>query len=135
MEVIRNRPRSEPGPATRFDGSVWMERLAAAPAPSHVQVLAVHFAPGARTAWHRHPAGQVLVVLEGEGRVQRRGGAVEAIQAGDAVETSADEWHWHGAGPATFMTHLAIQEAGDGVGETEWGERVDETEYGAEPRT
>lgn len=106
-----------------FTGSVWMDTIAAPSAASPVAVASVHFAPGARTAWHAHPRGQVLHVTEGSGLVQRRGGDVERISAGDTVWTEPDEWHWHGAGPATFMTHLAVQQAADGV-TAQWGEHV-----------
>jgi quercetin dioxygenase-like cupin family protein len=89
----------------------------------------VHFAPGARTAWHRHPHGQVLHVLEGEGLVQRKGGEVEAIRAGDTVWIEPGEWHWHGAAPRTFMTHLAVVEAAEDGTTTEWHAHV--TDYPA----
>jgi quercetin dioxygenase-like cupin family protein len=94
-------------------------------------VLSVHFAPRARTAWHRHPFGQVLHVTEGAGLVQSRGGEPEAIRAGDTVQAGAGEWHWHGAGPGTFMTHLAVQEADENGQTSEWGEHVTDDEYRA----
>ena len=104
--------------------------IPAAPVPpARVRVLSVHFAPGARTAWHRHPFGQVLHVSEGAGLVQSRGGEPEAIRAGDTVQAAAGEWHWHGAGPGTFMTHLAVQETGADGQSTEWGDHVSDDEY------
>jgi quercetin dioxygenase-like cupin family protein len=92
-------------------------------------MLSIHFAPGGRTAWHHHPFGQILHVTEGEGLVQRRGGGREPIGAGDTVQAEAGEWHWHGAGPGTFMTHLAVQEADDDGQTTYWGEHVTDDEY------
>jgi quercetin dioxygenase-like cupin family protein len=84
-----------------------------------VRVSAVRFTPGARTAWHAHAIGQTLYVTEGQGLVQARGGPVEDIRAGDIISTSPGEWHWHGAAPEHYMTHLSITEApGD------WGEHV-----------
>jgi quercetin dioxygenase-like cupin family protein len=124
VEVIRKRPATQAGPAERFTGSVWLDLLGAPPAPSAVQVLAVHFTPGARTAWHTHPVGQLLHVLEGEGRAQHGGGPREEIRAGDSVQIPPGEWHWHGAAPDHFMTHLAVQE-----GETEWGDPVSDEDY------
>lgn len=93
-------------------GEVHVERLAAPAAPSRLRVDSVRFAPGARTVWHRHPLGQVLHVTEGTALVQRAGGPVETVRRGGTVVIGADEWHWHGAGPAGPMTHLAVQEAG-----------------------
>ncbi|MFF0587400.1 cupin domain-containing protein [Streptomyces sp. NPDC003781] len=124
MYITRQRPGTERGAAENFTGTVWLDEIAAPPAPSRLRMFDVHFAPGAHTAWHRHPHGQVLHILQGEGRVQRRGGAVETVRAGDTVWIEPGEWHWHGAGPHTFMSHLAVVEAaGDGT-TTEWGAHV-----------
>lgn len=92
----------------------------------------VHFTPGARTAWHQHTVGQTLHVTGGVAWTQARGGRVEEVTAGETVHTPPGEWHWHGAAPDRFMTHLAIWEApgGDAV-ETEWGKHVTDAEYGA----
>jgi quercetin dioxygenase-like cupin family protein len=133
MEVRRRRPQSRSGPEDWFTGEVWMDEIGWAPKPSRVQVLSVHFAPGARTAWHTHPVGQVLHVTEGEGRVQLQGELVQEIRAGDTVLVEAGEVHWHGASPGSFMTHIAVQEAdADGV-PTHWGEHVSDEEYLADP--
>ena len=70
----------------------------------------VHFMPGARTHWHRHPLSQTVFVTEGVGLCQRRGGQVEVIRPGDRVLFEADEEHWHGAAPNRLMVHLAINE-------------------------
>jgi len=95
-------------------------------------VNVVRFAPGARNAWHAHAVGQTVHVTEGIGRIQARGGGVIEIRAGDSVVTPRAEWHWHGAAPDNFMTHLAIWEAPENGGpETEWGEHVSDEEYGA----
>jgi len=116
------------GPADWFTGTVWMDELAV-PSPSRrVAMYSVHFLPGGRTAWHAHPAGQVLHVTEGSGFVQSKGGPAEVIRAGDTVVAEPGEWHWHGAGPRTFMTHLAVQEAVDGS-TADWGDHVGEDEY------
>ena len=73
----------------------------------------VHFMPGARTHWHRHPLGQTVFVTEGVGLCQRRGGPLEVIRPGDRVLFEADEEHWHGAAPNRLMVHLAINEGDD----------------------
>ena len=101
--------------------------------PSRVRVNAVHFTPSARTAWHSHVVGQTLYVTEGQGLVQARGGHVTELRPGDIVHAAADEWHWHGAAPDHFMTHLSITEGGapgDERPETDWGEHVSDEEYG-----
>lgn len=95
--------------------------------------MSVHFSPGARTAWHRHPLGQVIHVTEGVGRVQREGGPVEVIRPGDSVRFDADEEHWHGAAPSRFMTHIAIQEVDDQGTAAYWGEHVGDAQYLAGP--
>src|SRR5439155_11467590 len=97
--------------------------------PSHTRANSVHFAPGARTAWHRHAVGQTLHVTEGVGLVQARGGQIVEIRPGDTIHTPPGEWHWHGAAPEHFMTHLAMWEAPAEGPETEWGELVADAEY------
>jgi quercetin dioxygenase-like cupin family protein len=99
-----------PATADVATGSAWITPLAAPEGVSRTRVDRVRFAPGARTHWHRHPLGQVLVVTEGTGYVQRRGGPALLIRAGDTVRVAAGEWHWHGATDTTPMTHLAIEE-------------------------
>ncbi|MQY37387.1 hypothetical protein SRB17_53910 [Streptomyces sp. RB17] len=123
MHITRRRPGTLQGPAENFTGTVRLDETAA---PARLRMFNVHFAPSAHTAWHRHPDGQVLHVLEGEGLVQRKGGAVEAIRAGDTVWIEPDEWHWHGAGPRTSMTHLAVVEAAEDGTTTEWHAHVDD---------
>ncbi|MGX1543318.1 (R)-mandelonitrile lyase [Streptomyces adustus] len=125
MRIIRQRPETRQGPAEHFTGTVWLDEIAAPGPPSRLHLFNVHFAPGAHTAWHRHPHGQVLYVLEGEGRVQREGGPVEPIRAGDTVWIEPGERHWHGAGPHTFMTHLAVVEASEDGTTVEWEAHVD----------
>ncbi|MFE9096877.1 cupin domain-containing protein [Streptomyces sp. NPDC007264] len=121
MRITRQRPDTWQGPPENFTGTVWIDEIAAPPLPSRLRMFTVRFAPGARTAWHRHPYGQALHVRDGEGLVQRRGGDVEPIRAGDTVWVEPGEWHWHGAGPRTFMTHLAVCEAAEDGTTTEWG--------------
>ena len=86
------------------------------------------FEPGARTAWHTHPLGQTLIVISGLGRVRRWGGEIEEIRPGDVVWFAPGEKHWHGAGPATAMTHIAIQEELGGK-VVDWMEKVSDGQY------
>ena len=116
------------GPGDWFTGTVRIDPLFQAEAPGRVAGAAVTFEPGARTAWHTHPAGQTLIVTAGLGRVQREGGPVEEIRPGDVVWFPAGERHWHGASPDVAMTHIAIQEAVDGVA-VDWMEPVSDADY------
>lgn len=116
-----------------FTGSVWQEPVIVTPTPVEVMALTVGFAPGARTHWHTHPAGQTLHVLSGRGIVARRGSEAVAIRPGDTVWIEPDEEHWHGAAPARAMVHLAMQQFVEGSGAT-WLEPVSEEDYAAAAR-
>lgn len=121
------------GPAEWFTGDVYIDVVAATAAPSRVLANLVHFMPGARTAWHRHPLGQSLFVTEGIGLVQRRGGPVEMIRAGDRIYIEPDEEHWHGASPTRLMVHIALNEVDDQHEAAQWGDHVTDEEYAATP--
>jgi quercetin dioxygenase-like cupin family protein len=129
MEIVRTGSKpSAKGPAEWFTGTVRIDPLFNAFDPARVQGASVTFEPGARTAWHTHPLGQTLVVTAGLGRVQRAGGPVEEIRQGDVVWFAPGEKHWHGAAPATAMTHVAIQEVADGK-VVDWLEHVTDADY------
>lgn len=132
MEVLPTRPSAK-GPEDKFTGDVWFDVLVEAQLPSRLRVNLVRFAPGARSAWHAHAVGQTLHVTEGRGLVQARGAGIREMRAGDTVHTPPGEWHWHGAAPDHFMSHLAFWEAPDDeqVPEAQWGELVTDEEYGA----
>jgi quercetin dioxygenase-like cupin family protein len=135
MEINRNDARpSVEGPADWFTGTVRIDPLFDAHEPARTGGASVTFEPGARTAWHTHPLGQVLIVTAGFGRVQREGGPIEEIHPGDVVWFEPGEKHWHGASPARAMTHIAIQEALEGTA-VEWMERVSDAQYEGEQRT
>jgi quercetin dioxygenase-like cupin family protein len=134
MEILRSQSASKRGPSQLFTGTVWIDTVAHGEDPSRLRALSVHFEPGARTAWHSHPVGQVLHVTEGRGRVQSRGGPVQSIRVGDTVLTPPEEWHWHGASPESLMTHLALQEAGPDGAEAKWGDHVSDSDYSVSPK-
>lgn len=121
---------SAPGPEDYFTGAVRLDPLFQAEAPGRVAGAHVTFEPGARTAWHTHPAGQTLIVTFGRGRVAREGGETLEIRQGDVVWFPAGEKHWHGAAPDTAMSHIAIQESIENSSVT-WLEKVTDDEYGA----
>ncbi len=130
MEIIRvGTQPSIKGSEDTFSGSVRIDRLFSAPEPAQVMVSSVTSRPGARTAWHTHPLGQILIVTAGCGRVQKWGGEVTEIRPGDVVWIAPGEKHWHGASPTTGMTHLAIVERCEGKS-ADWMEKVDNQDEG-----
>ena len=111
-----------------FTGTVWQDPIISAEAPARLHAVSVHFEPGARTAWHTHPLGQTLHVTQGAGLVCLRGEVPRPIRPGDTVWIPAGVEHWHGAGPDTSMTHIAMQEMQDGLAAT-WLEHVSDADY------
>lgn len=134
MITRRDTQESPKGPAENVTGSVRIERLVAATETSRLSGASVSFEPGARTAWHTHPLGQILIVTAGVGRVQGWGGPVEEIRLGDVVRIPPGRKHWHGASLNTAMTHVAIVEELEGKA-VEWMDEVTDREYGAPIRT
>lgn len=131
MELKKNGTQaSGKGPAEYFAGNVRIDPLFKAPNPGRVSGASVTFEPGARTAWHRHPLGQTLIVTSGLGWIQSEGQPKVEIKPGDVVSCPPNERHWHGATPTTAMTHIAIQEALDGK-VVEWMEKVSDEQHNA----
>lgn len=129
MDIIRiGSQASAKGPEDWFTGTVRIDPLFQANDSRRGAGLSVTFEPGARTAWHKHPLGQTLIVTAGCGWVQREGGPVEEIHPGDVVWIPAGEKHWHGATPTTAMTHIAIQENLEGK-MVDWMEKVSDEQY------
>src|SRR4051794_957823 len=160
MQITRNALDTTPGPADWFSGNVYIDTIAAAPPlgaagdPPPGAALppggavrrhrrgprpplgaaAVHFTPGARTAWHTHPNGQTIFVTAGVGLCQREGGPIEVIRPGDRVFFEPDEKHWHGAAPTRLMTHIAMQLADESGTPVVWGEHVSDEQYAQAPK-
>lgn len=130
MDITKANTRlNVEGPSDWFTGHVLVDMLFEPSGEGdRTAGASVTFAPGARTAWHTHPLGQTLIVTSGVGRVQREGGPVEEVRAGDVVWFPPGENHWHGASPEQSLTHIAIQEAQDGE-MVDWGEKVSDEEY------
>jgi quercetin dioxygenase-like cupin family protein len=130
-ELRITRAGSQPsarGPADYFTGSVRVDPMFPATTPSRMSGGLVTFEPGARSAWHTHPVGQVLVVTAGVGWVQREGGRVEEMRPGDVVWIPPGLRHWHGAAATTGVAHIALQEHVDGQAVT-WMEKVSDEQY------
>ncbi|MEO8910909.1 MAG: cupin domain-containing protein [Gemmatimonadaceae bacterium] len=129
MEIKRAGTQpSGKGPPEWFTGTVRIDPLFGVNTPARAAGNAVTFEPGARTAWHTHPLGQILIVTVGAGLVHREGGAIEHIRPGDVIRFERGEKHWHGASPTTAMTHIAIQESLDGKA-VDWLEHVSDAQY------
>jgi quercetin dioxygenase-like cupin family protein len=131
MHITRNSVDTNEGPSEWFTGAVYVDAVATPSGRSRLSASCVHFTPGARTAWHTHPNGQTIYVIEGVGRAQHRDGPVEVIRPGDRVFFEPGEEHWHGAAPNRFMTHLALLDVDDEGKSATWGEHVTDEEYNA----
>jgi quercetin dioxygenase-like cupin family protein len=116
------------GASDRFTGSVRVQSLFDPTEPSRTSGGAVTFQPGARSAWHTHPLGQILIVTDGVGWIQQWGGPVQVIHKGDVVWIPPGVKHWHGATPTSAMTHIAVQESLNGVA-VNWLEQVTNEQY------
>jgi quercetin dioxygenase-like cupin family protein len=123
MKINRSREAGRPSElrTDTFTGEVWADLVLS---DENVTVNSVFFTPGARTYWHRHGAGQLLVVTSGQGLISTRDGAPEPIQVGDTVWIPPGEEHWHGAGAGTYLLHIAVSLAA-----TEWLEPVSDADY------
>ena len=133
MQIARNSLETQAGPSDWFTGAVYLDTVASPSGLSRLSASSVHFTPRARTAWHTHPNGQTIYVLEGVGHCQRRGGPIEVIRPGDRVFFEPGEEHWHGAAATRFMTHLAMLQVDDDGNAATWGEHVTDEEYAAAP--
>lgn len=133
MQITRSTLDTTRGPADWFTGDVFIDTISAPGDATPIGAAAVHFTPGARTAWHTHPFGQTIWVTEGVGLCQREGGAIEVIRPGDRVFFEPGENHWHGAAPTRLMTHVAIQQADEDGRPVTWGRHVTDDEYAQAP--
>ncbi|KMS58300.1 (R)-mandelonitrile lyase [Sphingobium cupriresistens] len=129
MQIKRNGATpSIKGPAATFTGDVRIDMPFEAEAPGRAGGAIVTFEPGARTAWHTHPLGQTLIVINGVGWTQCEGGLKVEIRAGDVIGSPVGHRHSHGATPFTAMSHIAIAETLDGRA-VDWMEHVSDEHY------
>ncbi|MCG9698350.1 cupin domain-containing protein [Shewanella sp. Isolate11] len=129
MQVIRaEEMKAIKGPSDWFTGDVYISTLFNAPAPARVGMAVVNFEAGARTHWHSHPLGQILLVTQGKGWTQCEGGVKTEIRPGDLIWCNCGRKHWHGATEGSTMQHVAIQEALDGKA-VDWFEAVSDHDY------
>lgn len=116
------------GPEKYFTGEVKVDLVFPANDTAYYSGAYVHFSPGARTAWHLHPAGQHMVIISGVGLTGTRDGKIIRFQAGDALWCPPDIDHWHGAAPESAMTHLVITGTLNGKNVV-WKEKVSDAQY------
>jgi quercetin dioxygenase-like cupin family protein len=136
MKVTRSSDaETRTGPSEWFTGVVYIDPVATPSGASRLSANLVRFTPGARTAWHTHPNGQTIYIVDGLGLVQRRGGPVEVVRPGDCVFFEPDEEHWHGAAPDRFMAHLSMVEVDEDGNSATWGPHVTDAEYHGPART
>jgi 4-carboxymuconolactone decarboxylase len=134
IQITRSAAQpAQPAPTDHFTGAIRIDSSFQATASARLSGARVAFEPGARTAWHTHPLGQLLIVIAGTGRVQRWGDAVDEIRQGDVVWIPAGQKHWHGAAPNSSMAHIGIVEALDGK-TVDWMEKVSDAQYAASLR-
>ena len=133
MEITRSSLDTTPGQSDWFTGAVYIDAVATPSGASRLSANLVHFTPGARTAWHTHPKGQTIFVLEGVCLCQSRGGPIDLVRPGDRVFFEPGEEHWHGATATRFMTHLALLDVDDEGRNATWLEHVTDEQYGAAP--
>jgi quercetin dioxygenase-like cupin family protein len=134
MKILTAEARGcRKGPEAWFTGTVWLNEIISPVAPSRLKANHVWFGPGSRTAWHTHPVGQTLHVVEGLGLVQLAGDPPRIIRPGDTVWIAPHERHWHGAAPGRTMAHLAMQEADEHGIDVVWLEHVTDEEYSQPP--
>jgi quercetin dioxygenase-like cupin family protein len=120
--------KGKPALTANFTGRVWVQELVGTGDKYPCAAGSVQFAPGARTHWHTHPAGQILLVVEGTGHYQEKGQRLRLLHKGDVIKAPAGVEHWHGAALRTAMTHVAINPDVAAL-PVVWGRAVTETEY------
>jgi quercetin dioxygenase-like cupin family protein len=129
MTITRSGERATSrGLEATFTGNVRVEALFPINAPSRMSGGSVTFEPGARSAWHTHPLGQVLIVTAGTGWIQQEGGEKQEIRAGDVIWTPPGVKHWHGGTATSSVMHIALQESLDGKN-VNWMEKVSDEQY------
>jgi quercetin dioxygenase-like cupin family protein len=120
---------SNRGPSATFSGSVFVTPLVQGQDPAHLTASSVTFECCARSAWHSHPCGQLLVVTAGSGLIQEKGGPIQRIEVGHVIWTPPGVTHWHGASQSSSMTHVAIQERSPDGQVVNWQQLVTDNEY------
>ncbi len=112
-----------------FTGTTYLNMLSGRDDTFNAPIGNVTFEPGARTHWHRHDGGQILLVLNGEGRYQEKGGEIRVLKKGDVVRIAPGVIHWHGAAPDSWFVHISVETNAHQNGKTDWLDPVTDKEY------
>jgi quercetin dioxygenase-like cupin family protein len=121
-------PKGDKITNNNFTGTAWLQMMVNNDSTYNTSIGNVTFEPGARTNWHKHPGGQILLVTDGQGYYQGKGKPAQQIQKGDIVKIPPDAEHWHGAAPDNGLTHIAISPNTD-KGSVVWLQPVTDEEY------
>ena len=130
---INRAPATSQGPSSNFSGNVLVTMLVAQNPETDCIVSSVTFEAKARTFWHTHPNGQLLVVTKGTGYYLEKGKPIQIIREGDSVTIPPQVTHWHGAGPSGQFTHIAINPNVSRGGAVNWLQAVTDEEYNEAP--
>jgi len=120
-------PKGEISTIDNHTGAVWLKELNAPDSILNYSIAVATFAPGAKLDWHIHPAGQILLIIEGEGYYQEKGKPIQIVHKGDVIKCLPGVAHWHGATPGSTFTHIGTTPAQKG--KTIWLQRVTDEEY------
>lgn len=131
-QLITVFPRGEKILSTNFTGTAYLKMLVAADTVNPTSVGNVTFEPGARTRWHLHPAGQILLVLDGVGYYQEKGRSKGILRRGDVIKCTPNVPHWHGASADSAFVQIAV--TNNHLGETVWLDAVTDEEYNSDIR-
>jgi quercetin dioxygenase-like cupin family protein len=121
-------PKGEVISNNNFTGTAWLQMLVNNDSTYYTSIGNVTFEPGARTNWHKHPGGQILLITDGQGYYQEKGKPAQLLHKGDVVKIPPDAEHWHGAAPEFSLTHIAISINTD-KGSVIWLQPVTDEEY------
>jgi quercetin dioxygenase-like cupin family protein len=127
-EVQAIFPKGELGPAENFTGNAWNTPLVANDSTYNTVIGNVYFEPGARSNWHTHPSGQILIITDGVGYYQEKGQPRRTMKKGDVIKCPPNVLHWHGASPDTGMQQLYILPKTE-KGIVTWLQKVTDEEY------
>nr|WP_239406354.1 cupin domain-containing protein [Elusimicrobium sp. An273] len=128
IDTIFNQ--GEPNPYGKFfTGQTYLNMLSPKDDVFNAPIGNVTFEPGARTHWHKHDGGQILLVLNGEGRYQEKGKEIQILHKGDIVRIAPGVTHWHGAAPESWFVHISLETNAHQNGQTEWLDAVTDEQY------
>lgn len=121
-------PKGNKITSDNFTGTVWLQMMIDNDSTLHAKIGNVTFEPKARTNWHSHPGGQILIITNGVGYYQEKGKPAQLLRKGESVEIPPNMVHWHGAAPDSEFVHIAVSLNTD-KGGVVWLQPVTDEEY------